>query len=132
MASRNWLVQRRQRLVHQHDARFENDGPGERHPLALAARELIDVPLAVATELDQLKGTLDAAGDIAAADAAQLERKGDVGSHIHVRKQGIVLEHHAHVALVGRQANDLLRSELHAAGIRSYETGQDHQQRGLS
>ena len=49
------LVERRQRLVHQHDARLEHDGARERHALALAARQLVDAPLAVAAELDQLE-----------------------------------------------------------------------------
>src|SRR4029077_15757811 len=69
---------------------------------------------------------------IATTYTAQLKWEGDVGGHVHVRKEGIVLKHHAHVALVGRQTNDLLRSEQDAAGVRSHEAGQDHQQRGLS
>ena len=47
----------------------------------------------------------------ARADAAQLQREGDVLGDAHVREQRVVLEDHADVALVRRQADDLAVAE---------------------
>ena len=73
------LVERRQGLVHEQDARLEDDGAGERDALALTARELIDVAGAELAELDELEHLLNAIGDFrlarprgAARDSATL------------------------------------------------------------
>ena len=111
--------------------RVEDDRAGERHALALTARELIDAALPQIAQLDQIERALDALGDFVLRDAAQLEWKGDIVEDVHMREQGVVLEHHAHAALVRRFANDLFIAELDAAGIGSHETRQHHQERGL-
>ena len=98
------LVERRQRLVHQQDARLEDDGAGERDALALAARELVDVAVAEPAELHELEHLLRRASAISALrDPAQPQGIGDVAGDRHVREQRVVLEHHADVALVRRQ-----------------------------
>jgi hypothetical protein len=96
------LVERRQGLVHEQDARLEDDGAGERDALALTARELVDVAGTELAELDELEHLLHAIGDFRLADPAQPQGIADVAGDRHVREEGIVLEHHADVALVGR------------------------------
>jgi hypothetical protein len=44
------------------------------------------------------------------ADAAHPEREGDVLRHGHMRKERVVLEHHAHVALIGGRRSTRLPS----------------------
>ena len=68
------LVERRQGLVHEQDARLEDDGAGERDALALTARELVDVAGAELAELDQLEHLLHALGDLRLGDPAEPQR----------------------------------------------------------
>ena len=49
------LVEGRQRLVHQQDARLEDDGAGQRHALPLAAGQLVHLALAEPRELDHVE-----------------------------------------------------------------------------
>jgi hypothetical protein len=94
------LVEGRQRLVHQHDARLEHDGAGQRDPLPLPAGELVDAPVGQAAELHQVQRLVHPRLGLSRRGAPLLERKGDVVEHVHVREQRVVLEHHADVALV--------------------------------
>src|SRR6185312_7063028 len=126
------LVERRQRLVHQHDRRLEHDGARERDALALAAGQFVDAARTVATELDGVERGLNAPCDLGRRHAAQLQRKRDVARDVHVREERVALEHEAYVALVGCEAHDLALAEAHAADVRPDEPGQDHQERRLA
>src|SRR6185312_10969765 len=111
------LVERRQRLVHQHDRRLEHDGARERDALALAAGQFVDAARTVATELDGVERGLNAPCDLGRRHAAQLQRKRDVARDVHVREERVALEHEAYVALVGCEAHDLALAEAHAADV---------------
>ena len=69
------LVERAQRLVHQQQARLEDDGAGERHPLLLAAGELARIALAVARQMNQLERLADQLRPLRLGDAALLQRE---------------------------------------------------------
>ena len=60
------LVQGAQRLVEQQQLGLLDQAAGERDPLALAARELMGLALAVAVELDHVEHVLDPLGDLPA------------------------------------------------------------------
>ena len=64
--------------------------------------------------------------------ASQVQRKGDVAFHVHVRKQGVVLKHHAYVAFVRGKPNYFFVAELQAPVIGLNKTRQHHQQRRFS
>ena len=53
-------VERAERLVEQQHLRLDGERAGERHPLALAARELVRVALAEVREPDEVQQLLDA------------------------------------------------------------------------
>ena len=103
------LVERAERLVHQQQARLEDDGAGKRDALLLAARELARIARAVA-----------AAGAPARAPRRPAWRarpwatprcfsgKPMFSATRQVRKQRVVLEHHADVAPIGRHGDDRL------------------------
>ena len=127
------LVERRERLVQQQDARLEHDRARQRHALPLAAGELVELRARQAPELDQLERAVRRGPSISArGDAPQLKRKGDVLCHAHVREQRVVLEHHADVALVGRRRATTSRRRTDAAAVGPDEARQHHQQRGLA
>ena len=126
------LVERRQRLVHQQDPRLEDDGPGERHPLLLAAGELVDAPLGEPVELHGRERALDPLAHVALRHTPHPQGEGDVPGHRHVREQRVVLEHHPHVPPVRRHPDDLPVTEADAAVVGAGETRQHHQQGGLA
>ena len=61
-----------------------------------------------------------------------MEPEGDIVEDAHMRKQGIVLEHHADLALVHRGMADVAAVEADLARIGLDEAGDGAQQRGLA
>ena len=127
-----FFVQRRQRFVHQQNARLEDNRPRQRHALLLAAGQLMNAAVAEALQLHGRQRAFHARMNFVFVDAAQLQRKADVGRDIQVREQRVVLKHHADFAAVRRHANYFRLAELQTAGIRAGEAGQYHQQRGFA
>ena len=62
-------------LVHQEDEGLADDGPGQRHPLALATRELCRLAIEQRPEPEGLGGALDLGGSLFLVDAALAERE---------------------------------------------------------
>lgn len=67
-----------------------------------------------------------------ARDAAHLEPVGDVVEHVHVRVEGVVLEHHRNVAILGFLAGDVLVADEDAAAGDFLKPGDAAQGRGLA
>ena len=107
------FVQRRKRFVHQQDARFEDDRARQRDALALTAGQLRDPPILITAKLHQIEHLADPLATFHAADTAQLQRIGDVFPDAHMRKEGVILEDHADIALVRRQVYHLLIAKAH-------------------
>src|SRR5258708_5114285 len=76
----------------------------EREGLLLAARELGRIAIGELLELHSLQDALDLIADLLPGElaVADLQRKGRVLKHVHVRPDGVGLEHHAEAAPVGR------------------------------
>ena len=66
--------------------------------------------------------------DLLLRQPAQLQREGHVPVHVHVRVQGIALEHHGDVAVARRQVDDGLAADADVAGRDLLQAG-DHPQR---
>ena len=121
-----------ERLVHEQHVRLDDDGAGERDALLLAAGEALGQAVGVLGDLDRLEDFIDAAPDLVLGQMAVFEAEGDVLAHGHVRKDGIVLEDHADVALVGRDVVDDPSVEGDGAALDGVEAGDHAQQRGLA
>src|SRR5690606_33428899 len=80
----------------------------DRDPLLLTARELAGQLLRVVLELDERDGLGDAPLDLRLRDLAHLQAEGDVLLDGKVREEGVVLEHHAEVALLCGDGVDAL------------------------
>ena len=106
-------VERSERFVEQQNRGLRHQRTGERQ--FEKRRQLVQPPL-----------------DVAPAHALQLEAERHVPSHVHVRKQRVVLKHHVHVAPVRRPVRDIFAFEDHASGIGRLEPSQDAQGRGLA
>ena len=126
------LVQGRQGFVHQHDPRLEHHGARQCHALALPARKLVDATRTEPGKADHVEGPLHALRGLLVAHPTQSECKRHVACHRQMRKQRVVLEHHADVALVWRRADHLSATELQAATVRPGESRQYGQQGRLA
>ena len=71
-------VERAERLVEQQDLRLDGQRARERHPLALAARQLGRVALAEAVQLHQRQQLVDLAAPLSFGDLADAQAERDV------------------------------------------------------
>ena len=85
-------VERPQRLVQQQHLGAVDDRPGERDPLALAARQLRRLAVAVAASCTIASASGDTLGALAPGDAAHAQPVADVVGDSHVREERVVLE----------------------------------------
>ncbi len=100
------LVERAERLVHQHELWVEDERAGERDALLLAARELGRTTPGKGAHLHHVEGALHLGVDLCARRLSHLQRKGEVLAHAHMREKRVVLEDHADSALVRRDGVD--------------------------
>ena len=109
---------------------------GERHPLALAARELARVAEREPVELDQAQQLHDPGVDLGLAGACPArpdpEPEGHVLEHAHVPEERVVLEDEAHLALARIAQDHVLAGEPNLAAIGDFEPGQDPEQGRLA
>ncbi len=94
-----------QRFVEQDEIGAGDEATGQGDALLLSTAELRRVAVEQRAAVDEGGGLLDPPGLDALLDPAGLQRVGDVLADRHVRPQGVRLEHHADVPLVGRQVD---------------------------
>ena len=127
------LVQGTQRLVHEQQAGLVDGGAGQGHALLLAAGELRWTTLAHSPPAAPCAAPpRPARVDAGLRHLPHAQRKADVLRHRHVREQGVVLEHHADVAPVGRDGHGVAPRHAHGASRGRDETGRDAEQRRLA
>jgi hypothetical protein len=124
-------VESTQRLVQQEDARLVHQGPGQGHPLPLAARQLLRLAPFEPHQADHAQGLGRPLTALPGRDPLDHQPVLDVLAHRHVGEQGVVLEHRVDVALVGRQVGDVLALEEDPPGGRKLEAGHQAQAGGL-
>ena len=114
--------------------RTRRHGARQRHPLLLAAGELVWIDAFVFRQAHESEQGLHARATLAFGEVAQTEA--DVVAGLQVRKQSKILEHHADPALLGRQRPAGMAHHLPAhadlAAPQDLETGNGAQQRGLA
>ena len=125
-------VKSTERLVEQEHLRLVDDRACERDTLALAARELHRLAVAVAVEAHHLQHLGDLGGALAARHAFDLQPVADVLGDRHVREERVVLEDGVDVARVGRLLRDVGAAEGDAARVGLLEAGDHTQRRRLS
>ena len=122
------------RLVQQHELRARGQRPRQRHALLLPARELVRKPSTAAFQPHQLQGLGHARSLLGPGQLVDAESH--VALHAQVRKQGVVLEHHANAPRFGRHIQlrtaHQLALEADLAGRHGLEPRHGAQQRGLA
>ena len=105
-------VEGAERLVEQQHLGPVDDRPRQRHPLSLAAGELVRLALGVAGQAHHLQRLFAALQALRLADPGHLHPVGDVVADGHVREEGVVLEDGVDRAVIGRHPADVLAGQL--------------------
>ena len=119
------LVERRERLVHQHDGRACRQRPRHRHPLAHPAgqrRRVAALEAGKADQLDEMPGPVMALGF---GDAGDLQRERNIVEHGAPRKRRFLLKDHADCRMRPRYA---LARDTHRALARLGQAADDVEQ----
>ena len=121
------LVQGAQGFVHQHQLGVEDQGAGQRNPLLLAARQLRGAAVDELAHLHHVQCAGDTGFAVGLGHSPDFQREGQVLAHGHVRKQRIVLEHHADAALVRGHLVDRPPGQPDFPMSRGFEPRKHHQ-----
>ena len=126
-------VERRERLVHQHEVGVEDERLRERDALLHAARQLVRIAVLEAGEPDTRKPFARLRVRDIARDTAELEPCSHVAQRIAPRHQRVGLEHVARASIDGPATGVEPRAErVDIAGRRREQSGSDVQQRRLA
>ena len=99
----------------------------EGHPLPLATRERLRLPVEETLDGENPCGLVYPARDLRLVQLAELEGEAHVLPHVHVRIEGVVLEDHGYVPLARRKVVDDLIPYKDFAAADVLEAG-DHTQ----
>ena len=100
--------------------------------LALAAGELARLPVDVAGQVEDRRSLFDAGLDLGLGDVPQLEAEREVVADGHVRIEGVALEHHRDVPILGRNVVDDPLADPQRARGDLFEARDHAQARGLA
>ena len=127
-------VEARQRFIQQQQLRSGCQRARQRDTLLLAAREFVRPPRGEPSEAHRIDQLQCACAALRGRLVVQAE--GDIGEHIEVREQRMVLEHHADTPFVRWQLHAGCREHAsvgeHATGVGRFEARDDAQQRRLT
>ncbi|MNL29127.1 hypothetical protein D3C87_1508020 [compost metagenome] len=127
-------VQVGKRFVQQQQVGRGRQRAGQRHALLLATRDLVRIAVGGMGQAHQCQHFFDTAGTLGTRQLAQAE--GDVQRHRQVREQRVILEHHAHAAVFGRnlfgRRRDHRAVQQDAAGAHRLKAGNGAQHRCLA
>ena len=124
-------IQRRERLIKQQYPRTHGDGASNCDALLLAAGKLVRIAAGVIRHADDFQGFLNPFSDLRFGLFLRPQAEGDVIFYFHVRKQGVVLNHHTKAALIRRQMGDIRVAKQNSTTGRLHKTGYRPQHRGF-
>jgi hypothetical protein len=111
--------------------RVDGEGPGQGHPLALAAGELGGIPVLEDLQPDHLEQLVDAPLDLALGPVPDRQAERDVVAHGHVLERRVVLEHEPDPTLLRHDARDVGAADRHHAAVEVVQAGDRAKQRRL-
>ena len=125
-------VQVGKRLVHQEYPGAADDGAANGDALALTAGQGLGLAVQVLSDVQDLSGLTDLLVDLLLGDLTQLQGKGHVLRHGHVGIQGVVLEYHGDIAVLGFHVVHALAVDQQIALGDVLQTGHHAQRGGLA
>ena len=125
-------VQVRQGLVQKEHRRIPHHSTTQRHPLPLPAGQGAGSPIQVRGQFQRLCGCPHLAVDLRLGHSPQLQTKGHILVHRHVRVQSVALEHHGNIPILGRQIVHYPVTDLQGAAADVLQPGNHTQSGGLA
>ena len=111
---------------------MDDDGTGQRHALLLAAGKALGQAVLVFVDMHQGEHFIGALFHFVLGHVAQPEAVFDIPAHGQMGEDGIALEHHADVALVGGQVVDDLIAKGNGAAFDGVKARNHAQQRSFA
>ena len=115
-------------LIHEQYAGFYNKGTGQRYPLLLAAGKLVGLAVCQMADLHQFQSLVYPGFDLVGGNVPGLEAICYIVPYAEMRKDGVVLKHHADIPLMGGHVVDALVSKIKIAAFNGIEAC-DHAQK---
>ena len=125
-------VQVAQRFVHQQHVRLDNQRTRQRHTLLLAARKPVWHAVGIFFDVHQLHKPVCLGLDGLFRFFSVFQAEGHVIAHCHVRKDGIVLKHHADVSAGRVYIVDALVIEIEISAFNTVKACYHSQKRCFS
>ena len=125
-------IEVRERLVEQEHLRAPRESASQGDTLAFAARQLARLAREVRHEPQEIRHLMHPALDIRARRLTAPQAESQVIEHVHVRVEGVALEHHGDVAVAGRDVVHDPIADPDLAGGDRLEPGDHAEQRGLA
>ena len=120
-------VQVGQRLIHQKHLGIPNHGTTDGHTLPLAAGQRPGLPCQIFGNAQHLRRFRDASEHLIVGNLLQTKAESHVLKHRQVRVQGVVLEHHGDVPILGLEVVDHHTVDLHGT-LGDFLQTRDHPQ----
>ena len=121
-------IQVRQRLVEQEHLRIAHDAPAERHPLLLAAGQLLRLALQQFVQPEHAGGAVDRRLDLGFRRFLVAQAESQIVVDAHMLVERVVLKHHGDVAVARRQMVDHPVADADVAAGDVFQA-RDHAQR---
>ena len=125
-------VQVGQRLVHEEHLRVPDDRAAHGHALPLAAGEGLGLAVQELLEVEEPGRLLHTSAALVRGDARDLQGEAHVVRHGHVRVEGVVLEHHRDVPVLGLHVGDVPVAQEHPPPGEGLEASEHAQGGGLA
>ena len=114
-------IQCSQRFIQQQHLRLIDHRSGNGNALLLSTGQLIRHPFSIPFQLYQTKGLLHSLCNLCLGNFSDLQSISYVVRHIHMRKQGIILEHRIDIPFVRLTVRNVLSFQDHLPGIRQLQ-----------
>ncbi|PTX59649.1 hypothetical protein C8P63_11184 [Melghirimyces profundicolus] len=122
-------VQVGQRFVHQEHLGFTHDGPAEGHPLALTPGECFGFSVQQVFDVENFGRFLYPLVDFVLLEFPKLQAEGHVLVNVHMGIQGVALEHHGDVPILGGNVVDQPVTDVQLPFRNFFQSG-DHPKGG--
>ena len=125
-------VQVTEGLVHEEHLGLADDGAADGHTLTLAAGQSLGLTVEVLSDVQDLGGFLYLAVDLLLGHLLELQGEGHVLIHGHVGVQGVALEDHGDITVLGGHVIDQLAVDVQLAFGNLLQAGHHAQSGGLA
>ncbi|MNN56534.1 hypothetical protein D3C81_1714720 [compost metagenome] len=125
-------VQVGERFVHQEHLRFTHDGAAQSNTLTLTTGQSLRLTVQQVLDVEDLGSLTNAGVNVGFLELTQLQAECHVLVYVHVRVQGVGLEHHCDVAVLRSYIIHQTVTDVQFAGSDFFQTGNHTKGGGLT